>query len=170
MIFLLLGVCWALCKTTLLSCGQKDNRASVTPSVSANPDHVWLARFPQHPKIPLKYAPGITLSSPLEESRRLVPSSEIGVAWAQSCEGRKATFPLTHMVQWLAPGFIGSQQQPFISDGCAICFPSSHNSTTSTLCFWLWRGQPSPPMMPPISPLRVSMEGIVRGILLWMVS
>ena len=104
MIFLLLGVCWALCKITLLSCGQKDKRASVTPSVTANLERVWLARFPQHPNtpevcprhpsilIPLKYAPGITLSSPLEKSRRLVPASEIGVAWAQSCEGRILVF------------------------------------------------------------------------------
>lgn len=68
--------------------GQKSINHSISYCTPRTHTFRRLAHFPQPPKISLKYVPGVTLSSSLEKSRRLIPAPEIGVAWAQSCEGR----------------------------------------------------------------------------------
>lgn len=125
--------------------------------------------------LPLPYFKHITQSSMLQvsvsplELDPLLSSKALLLGLGDcSADGKKATFPLTHMAQRLAIGFIGSQQQPFISDGCAICSPSPSPQFCHTYPLLLAVKRPDLPHLWCPPPPRVSGGGS-DGHPLWMV-
>lgn len=60
----------------------KGETASITQSVTSYLEHTLLSYFLRAPKIPLKCVTIITVKSPVQNIKRLIPFPEMWVAWA----------------------------------------------------------------------------------------